>query len=855
MISLDPQPSLVLVAPLTGLITPLENVPDYTFANELVGHGVAIDPTDERLVSPCDGQVTRLHSAGHALTVTTPEGLEVLMHIGLETAHLNGEGFKPMVSQGQEVKTGDPLIDFDADYIAHNASSLLTIVVIANVEKVSDLVPAQGLAEAGKTKLFELRLTEAAPEVNKEKGEESLVSKPIVIVNPAGLHARPSAVLANHSKKFDCRITLEKEDGQRADAKSVISLMSLEVRANDRTILKAKGVDAAEALQELVPLLTSGLGEKLHFEPVKAPLPTSKTQPITDPQTFKGVPASPGLAIGRIHQLRFEELVVEEKGRGLAEENRRFSEALKTARLELKDSRIEAIKKAETEAEAILAAQEELLEDPELLSEAFKGIFAGQSAAYAWRAAYTLKAKTLAAVKSELIAGRANDTRDVGRRVLKGLTGFKTQESRLDYPANSILIAKDLTPSDVAALDKSKVLGIATTSGSATSHVAILARAAGFPAVAALEESAQGIPNGTLAVLNGDAGELTLNPSEQQILAVKEGKKKAFERRRAEMAAALIASETTDGHRIKVVGNIGGLGEAYDIPQLGGEGVGLLRSEFLFLRRSKAPEQKEQEEVYAAIAKALGPDRDLVVRTLDVGGDKPLAYLPLPHEANPYLGARGVRLNLFGLDLFKAQVRAILRAAPFTRLSILLPMVTSVDELKEAKDLVLEEKESLKVKEEVKIGVMVEVPAAALLAEIIAKEADFLSIGANDLTQYALAMDRGHPKLAKLADALHPAVLRLIDLTVKGAHANGKWVGVCGGIAGDLLAGPVLIGLGVDELSVAGRRIPTVKAMVRSLNFRGCKSLARETLTMSSAKEVRGFLAQNVGSLGLGRPS
>ncbi|MDR2338916.1 MAG: phosphoenolpyruvate--protein phosphotransferase [Deltaproteobacteria bacterium] len=837
-----PKQTRILVAPVTGLITPLEQVPDPTFAQKMVGDGVAIDPAGEQLVSPCEGKVTQLHSAGHALTVTTPEGLEVLMHIGLETVSLKGKGFTPRVKQGDEVKTGDPLIDFDADYIIHNAASLLTILVVTNTELTSGFSPASGFAEAGKTVVLEVTLAGAAAAAQEAVSEGTLSSEPIVILNPAGLHARPSAVLVNHAKQFKSHLSLEKEDGTKGNAKSVVSIMGLEIKAHDRVVLKAKGEDAKEALAQLVPLLSSGLGEKLHGEPAQEPQPKPERKRSSDPNTLLGISASPGQAIGKVFQLRYQAIAVEEKGKGVEEEKRRLNDAMKIARAELKELQQSMRLKAESGKAAIFAAHEELLEDPALLSDANKGIEEGESAAFAWQKAFTAQAEMLAQLNNELLAGRANDVRDIGRRVLLHLSG--SDSAKPDLPANAILVAEDLTPSDTASLDKSKVQGFAITGGSATSHASILARAANIPAIAAIEERALSIPTGTPAVLDGDKGELRLNPSEEEVTAIRKLQQEAQERRKKELSEAAAPAQTADGHRVKVVGNIGGLAEATEIPELGGEGVGLLRSEFLFLQRADAPDQEEQAAVYTSIAKALGPDRDLVVRTLDVGGDKPLAYLPLPTEMNPFLGMRGIRLNLLGTDLFKAQVRAILSAAPFTKLHIMFPMVTTIEELKEAKEMVLAEKDALGVKEEVKIGIMVEVPGAALLADRLAKEADFFSIGTNDLTQYTLAIDRGHPRLAKMADALHPAVLRLIDRTVRGAHENGKWVGVCGGIAGDVLAGPLLIGLGVDELSVSGGSIPTIKAMVRRQDFGKCQEIAKAALGMSDSQEVRAYLAK-----------
>jgi phosphocarrier protein FPr len=497
--------------------------------------------------------------------------------------------------------------------------------------------------------------------------------------------------------------------------------------------------------------------------------------------------------------------------------------------------------RADTDKAAIFAAHQELLEDPELIEGARQRLRTGRSASFAWNESFGEQADSLAGLNNELLAGRANDIRDVGRRVLRHLTG--SQKPTLAIPKHAVLIAEDLSPSDTAGLDKNTVVGFCTTGGSATSHASILARSMAIPAIAAIEGRALELPDGTAVVLDGDNGQLRLSPSEKEVEEIRLIQEKAAIVRAQELAAAQEQAVTVDSRRLKVVGNIGGLADAQEVPPLGGDGVGLLRSEFLFLQRAQAPSEDEQVAMYVSIAKALGPQRDLVVRTLDVGGDKPLAYLPMPPEINPFLGVRGIRLNLMGTDLFRVQVRSIIKAAEFTRLHIMFPMVCSILELRSAKAIVNEEMAALGVTAPVFIGIMVEVPAAAVLAEGLAAEADFFSIGTNDLTQYTLAIDRGHPRLAAMADALHPAVLRLIEQTVKGAHKHGKWVGVCGGLAGEIPAVPVLVGLGVDELSVSVSSIPSIKAAVRKQNFVTCQALAQEVLTLMTAEAVRERLA------------
>ncbi|MGB5734795.1 MAG: phosphoenolpyruvate--protein phosphotransferase, partial [Thiohalocapsa sp.] len=467
----------------------------------------------------------------------------------------------------------------------------------------------------------------------------------------------------------------------------------------------------------------------------------------------------------------------------------------------------------------------------------------GKSAAFAWQRAYTTHADRLSKLKNAIMAGRAADLRDVGRRVLGILTGHASEEPEI--PAGSILIAEELSPSDTAKLDPTQVLGFATVGGGATSHVAILARSLDIPAVAGIEPRALDLANGTQVILDGGKGQVRIDPDPAEVDRILTLKHKLAEKKQADLSAAHEPATTTDGHRVEVVANIGGLDDAKQSVTLGGEGVGLLRSEFLYLERQTAPSEDEQAQIYADIATALD-GRPMIIRTLDVGGDKPLPYLPMPREENPFLGIRGVRIGLEKPELLRTQVRAILRAAKGHKLRMMFPMIATIDEIRSVKGLVDEERAKIadadQAEHGVELGIMVEVPSAAVMARQFAKEVDFFSIGTNDLTQYTLAMDRGHPKLGAKADAMNPAVLRLIKQTVDGADAEGKWVGVCGGIASDPQAVAILVGIGVDELSVSVPAIPAVKAEVRTRSLADCQALAEQALACDTAAEVRALV-------------
>jgi phosphocarrier protein FPr len=833
-----------IISPLSGQVWPLERVPDPVFAQKMVGDGLSIDPVDNVLLAACDGEILSVHAAGHAVTLRTPEGLELIMHVGIDTVTLKGEGFIPRVKAGDKVSAGTPLIQFDLDYLATNAKSLLTQIVVANSDQVTAWERASGIVHAGKDTLFTVTFA-GAETAAATNGAKTVTSEAILIPNRTGLHARPAAVLANLARSFQSAIKLQLGD-RTANARSVTAIMALEVAHGSKVQVIATGADAAAAVEKLAEVLAQGCGDE-GCTPAPAPATTTvsaaaappQRRKSSDPDLLVGVSASPGLAVGEVFQVRRMEIEVQETGAGVDVERHRLENAIATAQGQLSALRASLHAKADPAKAAIFAAHEELLSDPDLLEIAESAIAKGKSAAFGWKKAVTTHADRLAALRNELLAQRANDLRDVGLRVLALITGTEVHQPQ--YPANAILIAEDLTPSDTATLDRSRVVGFCTTRGGATSHVAILARSLGIPALAGVEASALDVPNGTPAILDASIGTLRLRASSEQITRVRAAQQAAEARRKANMEHALEPATTVDGVRIEILGNIGGVKDAGQIAKLGGEGVGLLRSEFLFMERSDAPSENEQFEMYKAVAEAIGPGHPIIIRTLDVGGDKPLPYLPIPKEDNPFLGERGIRVCLDRPEILRTQLRAILRAAAFGDISVMFPMITSLEELRDAKAILAEEAASLKLPP-VPAGIMVEVPATAVMAAQFAREADFFSIGTNDLTQYTLAMDRGHPKLAPKVDGLNPAILKLIAHTVSGARSSGKRVGVCGGIATDASAVPLLIGLGVDELSVSLPAIPAVKAQIRTLSMDACRKLAEAALAAESADEVRALV-------------
>jgi len=667
----------------------------------------------------------------------------------------------------------------------------------------------------------------------------------IVIQNPTGLHARPAKLFVNIAKQFQADIRIY-NGTKKANAKSLISMLALGVEAGTGISIVVEGADEDVALAALLEAINSGLGEEElisqhnNHHPISShPSGHNVAPPSQLPgqdNIVQGIAAAPGLAIGPLFQFVRSEISVTETFSTASAEETRLQEAIEQARGQLSTLHQQMLQRKATSEAAIFDVHLGILDDPELLETVLDKINQQQSAAQAWQSTIEARAQIMAGLADTLLAARSADIHDVGYRVLRLLVGANDQTVRWpDHPV--ILVAHDLSPSDTASLPKDRVLGFCTAVGGPTAHSAIIARALSLPAVVSAGTAVLQLTNHTLAILDGNKGILILDPDELTIAQARTVQAEWQKQRDLAAQAAADPAITQDGHRVEIVANVGGVAEAEKAVRAGAEGVGLLRTEFLFLDRTEAPTEEEQFAVYRDIAQAM-QGQPVIVRTLDIGGDKPLPYIEMPPEANPFLGERGIRLCLNRPHLLRQQLRAILRAAAYGPLRIMFPMVADIKEIRAARAMVAEVQAELEAPT-IDVGIMIEVPAAALMADILAHEVDFFSIGTNDLTQYTLAMDRQHPLLAGQADGLHPAVLRLIAQTVNAAHAAGKWVGVCGELGADPQAVPILVGLGVDELSVSVPTIPTVKAQVRSQTLRQNRELAQQALVCATADEVR----------------
>ncbi|MGY4395627.1 phosphoenolpyruvate-protein phosphotransferase [Sphingomonas sp. UYAg733] len=813
-----------LHAPMTGWSLPLDQVPDPVFADRMMGDGFAIDPLDGVVRAPCDATVIAVAPTRHSVTLRLANNAELLIHIGLDTVALAGGGFTAHVRDGETVTLGQPLLLVDLDPVALHAKSLITPVTVTSDGYAVTLLAIDARVTAGDP------IAEVSPVADSaaaaDLGEDT-AHRTIRVPLANGIHARPAARIVAALKPFAAEVTIVTHN-RPANARSIVALLSAGIRHDDEIAIGARGPDARAAIATVAKLIEEGMGEEAHAAaPVAAPIATPSTDGL-----IHGVRAAPGLAIGQVFQFRPSDVAVPERGTGIPVE----TAALDTARATL----LAAVGGAAGKGADIAAAHRALIDDPELLGAAQAQIAQGKSAAFAWRAAIRGHAEAIRATGDRLLIERIADLKDIERQVIALLTG---NAATLPVPPKgAIVIADELLPSHFAPLAKAGIAGICTAFGGPTAHGSILAASAGLPMLVAAGPAILELEDGQQVVLDADRGTIDPAPDHAAIEASQANLSQHARRVAAEAAAALDPCVMADGTRIEVFANLANAAEAAHAVTLGAEGCGLLRTEFLFLDRDSAPDETEQREAYAAIAAGLG-GRPLIVRTLDIGGDKPVAYLPFPHEENPALGNRGIRFSLARPDLLALQFRAILAGVPAAQCRIMLPMIIDAGELAAARTILDEARAALGINTRVPLGVMVETPAAAMLAASLAREADFLSIGSNDLTQYALAADRGNPAVAAKVDAFHPAVLHLIARAAEGARTHGRWLGVCGGIASDPQAAAILIGLGVTELSATPAAIPALKAVVRKLTLPDCRALADRALAASTAAEVHSLLA------------
>ena len=568
---------------------------------------------------------------------------------------------------------------------------------------------------------------------------------------------------------------------------------------------------------------------------------------------FSGIAASPGIGVGPVVRFEVEELAVRDTRvapEGVERELQRFQAALEASRRDLTRIRDGIAAELGPSEAQIYDSHLLILEDPELTKSVERGVReTGRNAAWVFRDQMTAIATRLDSLADEYLRERRADIVDVERRVLRHLQGDDARP-QLTLERPSILVAHDLAPSEAAVLDRRRVLGFVTEVGSRSSHAAIVARGRGIPAVVGVRGVMQRVKSGDQGAVDGFAGEFELNPDADRLAFYGARRDALVEEERALHAIHDQPAVTLDGRRIELGANLELPGDVDQVLAVGADGVGLFRTEFFYLGRPELPSEEEQYQAYRAVAERLAP-RPVIFRTMDLGGDKVASYLGMTHETNPFLGWRGIRFALHHPELFRAQLRAIYRASAHGNVRLMFPMISSLDELTRANQLCAGVRTELEragtaFDRDLEIGIMIETPSAVWMSDALAQHARFLSIGTNDLTQYTLAMDRDNERLAHLYEPLDPAVLRSLRHTIAAAHAAGRWVGVCGEMAGEPANAVLLLGLGVDELSMATYDLPRVKAAIRSVRASEAEAIAREALEQSSAAAVKAVLRRAV---------
>lgn len=558
---------------------------------------------------------------------------------------------------------------------------------------------------------------------------------------------------------------------------------------------------------------------------------------------INGIAASSGIAIAKAFRLENPELNITKKQiSDVDAEISRLDNAIQISNTELEKIRDHANAELGEDKAAIFSAHILVLNDPELVNPVKDKIKSENvNAEYAMNEVASMFVQMFESMDNEYMKERAADIRDVTKRVMAHILGVT-----ISNPANItdevIIIAEDLTPSDTAQLNRKFALGFTTDIGGRTSHSAIMARSLEIPAVVGTKEVTSKIENGVTVIVDGLDGQVIVDPSEEELAEYK-AKKEKFELQKQEWAKLKNEPTVTkDGHHVELVANIGTPNDVEGVINNGGEGVGLYRTEFLYMGRDNFPTEEEQFESYKTVLESMG-EKPVVVRTLDIGGDKELSYLHLPKEMNPFLGYRAIRLCLDQKEIFRTQLRALLRASVYGNLKIMFPMIATLDEFRAAKAVLLEEKEKLvsenvNVSESIEIGMMVEIPASAVLADVFAKEVDFFSIGTNDLIQYTMAADRMNEQVSYLYQPYNPSILRLVKMVIDAANKEGKWAGMCGEMAGDALAIPLLVGLGLHEFSMSATSILPARSQMAKLSKADMEKLAEKALSMSTAEEV-----------------
>jgi phosphocarrier protein FPr len=831
--------------------------------------GIVLVSHSKKLAMALRELVLQMVGADFPIAVAAGVG-EEFEELGTDAVHisevlqpfLDGDGAVVLMDLGSAVLSAQTALELlDTSVVADLASKLrlvpapmveaaVSAAVRASVGGTLDevvleargaLAPKQAQLEA------DAEVPASAPAARVDTSDGELIEFEVVIENPHGLHARPAATLVQCVSRFESDVQLSNLTSHRgpSSARSLTSVSLLQARRGDCVRFSVRGRDAAESSDQLKQLAAMRFGEAVEAEAATPPAAAATgARKATQVGALGGVGASEGIAIGRALALSVALPLPDEGAPGEpAEEIERLGHALGQVTRDLKGEASPHGAAAE-----ILAAQALILSDPVLLDAIRARVLAGKvSVARAWREESTKLASEYSEMEDDYMRARAADVRDISVRVLRALAG-ESQTAKIQPDPPAILLTGELLPSEAMACDPAHVLGVLASAGSATAHAAILMRTLGIPmVVGASGVSSEALGPEAVVAIDGASGEVWIDPAEAELNRIRARRQELLDARAAVEGAKHEPAFTLDHERIEVLANVGNAADAIQARENGAEGVGLLRTEFVYMAHKQMPTEEQQMASLAAVLAGLGPG-PVVIRTPDVGADKPLPYLPTAEEHNPFLGVRGLRLSFRYPEFFRSNLKAILRAGAGHDVWIMFPMVTSPEEMQEARTYAEDAhaelvREAVAHRWPVKLGMMVEVPAAAVLAERFAELADFFSIGTNDLTQYVLATERGNADLASLQDTAHPAVLRTIHSICTQADARGCHVSVCGDAASDPVVAALMVGAGVRSLSVRPNQVAAIKAQVRRFSVAGLRTLAEAAMKLDNGAEVRKLAA------------
>ena len=815
-----------IVAPCSGHIIPLEQISDAVFSSRVLGDGIGINPSTGIIYAPFDGTVTTLHNSLHALTIKNGN-VEVLIHIGIDTVDLNGEGFTAHTSSGKEVKKGEILLAFDMSAIEEKGFDKTVVVLVLQPENIPLQKTNEAFVYEKESSLLSIETGKSNQNSESEipAGNTFSFHKTVTIQSENGLHARPAGMFAKAASKFEENIEIEK-NGICVNAKSITGILSLNVQHGDAVMLRAFGPNAEQTVEAIIAEIKDELGHVAHQENYDFSKENTK---------ITGIGINSGMVLGKAYWLKSEQFESTSGYRGFEEEIRTLQTAMGKATEELEKEINAATNNSYKE---ILKTHIRILEDPFLTETAESIIRNEKNAAYAFSEVIAQCISSIKKTGNNLIEERADDYKDIERRVLYVLSGKTTDASLI--PEKSIIFAEELMPGDVAIL-ANKVQGIISMKGSPTSHASIMLKNAGIPAIINATNCLSEDISNREVFLNAAEGYAVINPADEvktdMLQAIEKAQKIHASHKRNAHEKAL----TKDGIAIKITGNIGRTEEAISAIENGAEGIGLVRTEFLFIHKTTAPTEDEQISCYQKILKNAG-NEPITFRLFDISDDKQLSFFNIPKGSGS--GFRGVRAYPANEAIIRTQIRALLRADLHGNVRLLIPMVSEISEIEYVRKLVKEEKVHINCQTDIPVGMMIEIPSAVFMMKQFAPHIDFFSVGTNDLTQYASATDR--VDLCDENKQLNPGLLNLIRIIGETATCMNKPICVCGAMAGEFSAIPFLIVFGINELVCPGHSIPAIKAFIRELNIEHCKNTTNQALELSDAEEIKLFLEQNL---------